>query len=131
MDGGLNGGSRTVGDGYNENHTITARAFDTENQVSSESTSQASSGPPPAPTSWVINVPYDSCAEDSDSTGLHFNSTSKTCSSYWVKGDVTVYCYSDWRNKQVEGNYRWYRMGDGWYVSSASTDTVINGMGPC
>ncbi|MDY0915010.1 Ig-like domain-containing protein [Rathayibacter festucae] len=131
MDGGLNGGSRTVGDGYNETHSITARAFDTEGQVSSESTSQNTSGPPPAPTSWVVNAPVNTCPEDSDSTGLHYSSSGPTCSSGFVSGNITVYCYADWKRKNTGGDYRWYRMENNWYISRATVDGDVNGMGPC
>lgn len=60
-DGGLNGGTRTVGDAYSQSHTISARAFDSEGQVSSESTSSSTSGPQPPPVvtaSWGRNAGF-------------------------------------------------------------------------
>ncbi|MCK2026201.1 tandem-95 repeat protein [Microbacterium sp. SSW1-47] len=46
-------GSRTVGNGYNQGHSIRVRAQDAAGQWTPENSASASSGPPPAPRAWV------------------------------------------------------------------------------
>ena len=52
-------GSRRVGDGYDQTHSIRVRAVDTEGQVSPENSAQASTGPRPDPQNGAQTVKGD------------------------------------------------------------------------
>ncbi|MBN9224032.1 MAG: hypothetical protein ABS63_06435 [Microbacterium sp. SCN 70-27] len=52
---GPNSGSRAVGDGYSQSHSIRVRAFDTVGQISAEATAGARTVDPPART-WVTQA---------------------------------------------------------------------------
>ncbi|PPF50702.1 Ig-like domain-containing protein [Rathayibacter sp. AY1A1] len=126
-----------LGDGYDQYHAVDAYVVDEKGQQSAIERRGAYTAaappppPPPAQTSWVVNAPVNSCLEDSDNSKLHYSPDGPSCSSRWVKGDLTVYCYADWRNKTAGGDNRWYRLDDGWYVARGTVNGSEAGMGPC
>ncbi|MFG6444352.1 Ig-like domain-containing protein [Microbacterium sp. P07] len=66
---GASGGSRLVGGGYDEDHTIWVRAFDSEGQVSAEASKSARTEPKPTPRVWVTKGAsaqgMDGCSSES------------------------------------------------------------------
>ena len=85
-------GTRNVGTGYNQGHSIKVRAQDQAGQWTAEAAASASSGPPPAPRAWV-------------SRGTAGNwpgqCTDGTCAKFVVNtsdfpaGDYQVWCNSN------------------------------------
>jgi hypothetical protein len=88
---GANGGSRLVGGGYDETHTIHVRAIDTENQVSAEASKSATTEKKPEPRAWVTR---GSSAQGQD------NCSSAACAYFVINtqdfpaGSYTLSCES-------------------------------------
>jgi hypothetical protein len=84
-------GSHTVGNGYNEGHSIRVRAQDAAGQWTPEASASASSGPPPAPRAWVSR---------GTSGNWPGQCTDGTCAKFVINtanfpaGNYQVYCNS-------------------------------------
>ncbi|MCX6501563.1 MAG: Ig-like domain-containing protein [Microbacterium sp.] len=89
---------------------------------------------PPAPTQWSVKVDAaDSCLEDSDNGASHFNGS--TCTSTWApkNSTQTATCWAQWSHKSTNGDYRWFRLTNNWYLSVYTTvgEAIPAGMPPC
>ncbi|GAA3201552.1 Ig-like domain-containing protein [Microbacterium terregens] len=60
---GAQGGSRAVGDGYSQTHSIQVRAIDSENQVSAVASASARTNDPPVPVARLVKGSGGSFAE--------------------------------------------------------------------
>jgi hypothetical protein len=80
---GPGNGSRTVGNGYSQGHSIRVRAFDAAGQVGPEASASASSGPPPPP-------PSISLARGGSAAAGYWYSV--TLSNYPPGTQLTLYC---------------------------------------
>ncbi|TXK09384.1 Ig-like domain-containing protein [Microbacterium hatanonis] len=97
-------GSRNVGNGYDQTHSITVRAIDSEGKISPEKSASASTEPKPQPRAWVTK---GSSAQGQD------NCTSSSC-AYLVlntkdfpAGTYTVSCVNSREGRFTSGkSYR-------------------------
>ena len=85
-------GTRNVGNGYSQGHSIKVRAQDDAGQWTAEASASASSGPPPAPRAWVSR---------GTSGNWPGQCTDGTCAKFVINtsnfpaGDYQVYCNSN------------------------------------
>jgi large repetitive protein len=133
---GPNAGNRSVGNGYSQTHSIRVKAFDTAGQVSAGDGpyADARTADPPPPSQWTVKVDNaDSCLEDADNTPVHYGGGK--CSSSWAKAnsDQTATCWTTWSHKNTNGDYRWFRLTSGQYLSVYTTvgEVIPGGMPTC
>ncbi|MFS0912110.1 Ig-like domain-containing protein [Microbacterium sp. 179-I 3D2 NHS] len=84
--------SRTVGNGYNEDHSIRVRAQDAAGQWTDVASASARSGPPPPPRAWVTRGAPVSNSQCSDGTCAYFvvNTSDFPGGTYSVSCNSTV-----------------------------------------
>ena len=84
-------GSTTVGNGYNQGHSIRVRAQDAAGQWTAEASASAQSGPPPAPRAWVTRGTPVSNSQCNDGTCATFTVNVRD----FPPGNYSMSCNSD------------------------------------
>jgi len=115
-----------------QSYTLNLTYSNEAGSASDSRTGQAND--PPPPVQWSVKVDNAaSCLEDSDSGASHWNGS--TCSSQWAAANSTqtATCWSQWSKKGVDGDYRWFRLTSGWYLSVYTTvgEAIPGGMPNC
>ncbi|WP_395245233.1 Ig-like domain-containing protein [Agromyces sp. MMS24-K17] len=129
VDGGGNGAYTQGGMGPDQTATLTVTYA---NAAGSSSSTWSGQSKPQA--AWNVQVDNaSSCLEDSDSTAVHY--APPNCTSRWVAaGSVqSATCWVTWSKKNVNGDRRWFRLTDGWYLSVYTTvgEAIPAGMPTC